>query len=84
MRVELEVSPSLDPLGVAEDEEERGRVAVDLCALREQLGVVDVGHLEARPHHVHPRVAPSAAAQLAALEAHVGGLRRGLEETSAV
>ena len=73
-----EIRPSLDPLRVPQDEEERRGVAVDLGALREELGVVDVGDLEARPHHVHPRVAPAAAAGLAevpaVLVAHVRGL----------
>ena len=75
-----EISTSLDPLRVPQDEEERRGVAVDLGALREELGVVDVGDLEARPHHVHPRVAPAAPAAAglaevpAMLVAQVGGL----------
>ena len=76
-----EVHPSLDPLRVPQDEEERRGVAVDLGALRGELGVVDVGDLEARPPHVHPGVAPAAAATgvpevPAMLVAHVRGLAK--------
>ena len=74
-----EISTSLDPLCVPQDEEERRGVAVDLGALREELGVVDVGDLEARPHHVHPGVAaPAAAARLAEVPAMLVAQVRGL------
>lgn len=73
-----EISTSLDPLCVPQDEEERRGVAVDLGALREELGVVDVGDLEARPHHVHPRVAAAAPARLAEVPAMLVAQVRGL------
>ena len=73
-----EISTSLDPLCVPQDEEERWRVAIDLGALRVELGVVDVGDLETRPHHVHPRVAPAAAAGLAEVPAVLVAQVRGL------
>ena len=62
-----------------QDEEERRGVAIDLGALREELGVVDVCDLEARPHHVHPRVTPAAAAAgLAEVPAMLVAQVRGL------
>ena len=74
-RIQRRVRPCLHALGVSEDEEERRRVAVDLCALGEQLGVVDVGDLEARPHDVHTGVTAAAAARLSEVARLVAQVR---------